>query len=230
MEFRKLLWAEIGVHSTPPGELVSLCVPQGRRVEEFPMLRKPRLLYGPKLRESFLKWLSGKEQLNWGEFFFSCNNNKTYPEPKGSPRCHSPSLTHQVCWDQSVSNPRSPGCLQGSWCLTLVAHTPLLSAMGNCLPCFLVCILAFPLDTKNIRHSRGGLRELKAGEFSVTWGGNPSKAEFTLCLATTRCQQLIWFQFPKQSKGRRTHEEGKEGLGPRWLFVCQVGLQEVVCC
>lgn len=53
---------------------------------------------------------------------------------------------------------------------------------------------------KNVLNSRGGLQESDAGEFIVIWGINPSKTEFTLCLATTRCQQLIWFQFPSKGK------------------------------
>lgn len=158
--------------------------------------------------------------------FFQLQQQQNVPVTKRE--CHSPSLT----------SPDSSGMLgpirvqsEESWMppgkLMSYSSCPHSSSQchGKSFPLLLSLHSRFPFGYKNVRHSRLGLGELKAGVLSVTWGENPSKAEFTLCLATTRCQQLIWFQFPKQRKGRRTHEEGKEGLGLRWLFVCQVGLQ-----
>lgn len=84
---------------------------------------------------------------------------------------------------------------------------------GKGFPLLLSLHSHFPFGYKNVRLSRGGLQELKAGEFSVTWGGKPSKAEFTLCLATTRCQQLIWFQFPSREREGGPMRRGRRALG-----------------
>lgn len=158
-----------------------------RRLEEFGMLQKSLSTLCPQTNESFLEYLSGKG----GRKISSGSKTITGPQ-KGLPLCCSPSLAHQVCWDKAEPCGKS----KESWMpreaeTPFWPPTPIFSVLGGLFPLRLSLCSRFPCGHKNVLRARSGLQESEAGEFVVTGGRRPSETELTLCLVTTRCQQLI---------------------------------------
>ena len=149
--------------------------------------------------ESFLKYLSDNGKMNRSRIISSCDKNVTF-NPKGI-SCVIP-LPWLIRYVGTKSNLcQNPGSrFQGRWLFTFHSGSQHVSSWCQLFPLRLSLHLCFPFGYKNILSSRGGLQKLVAGEFIVIWGGSPPKTELTLCLVTTRCQQLIWFQFFSKGK------------------------------
>lgn len=100
----------------------------------------------PTHREFFLKYLSSREKVNRVEKFPAAT--KTLPVPK---RDSPVSFTFHDSSSRLgpsliLSKSKESRLLQGSRFFILVAHTHLVSAMGDCFHWVLVCLLAFPSD------------------------------------------------------------------------------------
>lgn len=194
------------VHYTPTSSRPHFV---SRETEEYKNSKKVETTFHsvhPQHMNSFLKHSSSKVKMNRVQNFPAAA--KILPVPKRD------SLVWFTFHDSSsilgpsviLSKSKDSWLLPGSRLSILVAHTHLLSATEDHLHWVVVhslhsCYLFGLKKKKKCSYVKKRPPGTEGWEWTVTRGGRPSETELTLCLATTRCQQLIWFQFFSKGEG-----------------------------